>query len=76
MNTQIGYEQLRYAVWTVSYSNQIASGYAQNPIWADSLNKALELLFRRPGLNRLVYLIAFIFLCHWGDDNFGCVDFQ
>ncbi len=41
MDTQIGYEQLRYAVWTVSYSNQIPSGYAQNRIWADSLNEAL-----------------------------------
>ncbi len=27
-------------VWTVSYSNQIPSGYAQNRIWADSLNEA------------------------------------
>ncbi len=34
-------EQLRYAVWTVSYSNQIPSGYAQNRIWANSLNEAL-----------------------------------
>ncbi len=41
MDAQIGYEQLRYAVWTVSYSNQIPSGYAQNQIWADSLNEAL-----------------------------------
>ncbi len=41
MDAQIGYEQLRYAVWTVSYSNQIPSGYAQNRIWADSLNEAL-----------------------------------
>ncbi len=41
MDTQIGYGQLRYAVWTVSYSNQIPSGYAQNRIWADSLNEAL-----------------------------------
>ncbi len=40
MDTQIGYGQLRYAVWTVSYSNQIPSGYAQNRIWADSLNEA------------------------------------
>ncbi len=40
MDTQIGYEQLRYAVWTVSYSNTIPSGYAQNQIWADSLNEA------------------------------------
>ncbi len=42
MDTKIGYEQLRYAVWTVSYSNQIkvTSGYAQNRIWADSLNEA------------------------------------
>ncbi len=43
MDKQIGYEQLRYTVWTVSYSNQIPSGYAQNRIWADSLNEALEL---------------------------------
>ncbi len=41
MDTQIGYEQLQYAVWTVSYSNPIPSGYAQNRIWADSLNEAL-----------------------------------
>ncbi len=41
MDTQIGYEQLQYAVWPVSYSNQIPSGYAQNRIWADSLNQAL-----------------------------------
>ncbi len=40
MDTQIGYGQLRYAEWTVSYSNQIPSGYAQNRIWADSLNEA------------------------------------
>ncbi len=40
MDTQIVYEQLRYAVWTVSYSNQIPSGSAQNRIWADSLNEA------------------------------------
>ncbi len=40
MDTQIGYEQLQYAVWTVSYSNQIPSRYAQNRIWADSLNEA------------------------------------
>lgn len=46
MDTQIGYEQLRYAAWTVSYSNQIPSGYAQNRIWADSLNEASELLFK------------------------------
>ncbi len=43
MDAQIGYEQLRYAVWTVSYSNQIPSGYAQNRIWADSLNEPLVL---------------------------------
>ncbi len=42
MDTQIGYGQLRYAVWTVSYSNQIPSRYAQNRIWADSLNEAFE----------------------------------
>ncbi len=42
MDTQIGYGQLRYAVWTVSYSNQIPSGYAQNRIWADSLNEAFS----------------------------------
>ncbi len=41
MDAQIGYNQLRYAVWTVSYSNQIPSGYSQNRIWADSLNEAL-----------------------------------
>ncbi len=41
MDTQIRYEQLRYAVWTVSYSNQIPSRYAQNRIWADSLNVAI-----------------------------------
>ncbi len=40
MDTQLGYEQLRYTVWTVSHSNQIPSGYAQNRIWADSLNEA------------------------------------
>ncbi len=40
MDTQIGYEQVWFAVWTVSYSNQISSGYAQNRIWADSLNEA------------------------------------
>ncbi len=40
MDTQIGYEQVWFAVWTVSYSNQIPSGYAQNRIWADSLNEA------------------------------------
>ncbi len=45
MDTQIGYEQLRYAVWTVSYSNPIPSGYAQNRIWADSLNEALVFLW-------------------------------
>ncbi len=43
MDAQIWYGQLRYAVWTVSYSNQIPSGYAQNRIWADSLNEAYEL---------------------------------
>ncbi len=42
MDTQIAYEQLRYTVWTVSYSNQIPSGYSQNWIWADSLNEALH----------------------------------
>ncbi len=42
MDTQIGFEQLRYAVWTVSYSNPIPSGYAQNRIWADSLNEAID----------------------------------
>ncbi len=41
MDTQIGYEQLQYAV----YTNQIPSGYAQNLIWADSLNKAYDTLF-------------------------------
>ncbi len=46
MDTQIGCEQLRYAVWTVSYSNQIPSGYAQNRIWADSLNEALDIPFK------------------------------
>ncbi len=40
MDTQIGYEKLRYAVWTDSYSNQIPSRYAQNRIWANSLNEA------------------------------------
>ncbi len=45
MDTQIGYEQLRYAVWTVSYSNPIPSGYAQNRIWADSLNEAIDGFF-------------------------------
>ncbi len=40
MDTHIGYEQLRYALWTVSYSNMIPSAYAQNRIWADSLNEA------------------------------------
>ncbi len=40
MDTQIGCEQLRYAVWTVSYSNQIPSGNEQNQILADSLNEA------------------------------------
>ncbi len=49
MDTQIGYEQLQYAVWPVSYSNQIPSGYAQNRIWADSLNEAL---IRKRGFNR------------------------
>ncbi len=44
MDTQIGYGQLQYAVWTVSYSNQIPSGYAQNRIWADSLNEAINSL--------------------------------
>lgn len=44
MDTQIGYEQLRYTVWTVSYSNQIPSGYAQNWIWADSVNVAKNVL--------------------------------
>ncbi len=29
MDIQIGYEQLQYGVWTVSYSTQIPSGYAQ-----------------------------------------------
>ncbi len=46
MDTQIGYEQLRYAVWTVSYSNPIPSGYAQNRIWADSLNEAFDVAWR------------------------------
>ncbi len=41
MDTQIGYEQLQYAAWAVSSSNQIPSGYAQNRIWADSLNQAI-----------------------------------
>ncbi len=40
MDTQIRYEPLPYTVWTVSYSNQIPSGYAQNRIWADSLTEA------------------------------------
>ncbi len=41
MDTQIGYEQLWYAVWTVSYSNQIPSGYAQNlTVLVDNLNEA------------------------------------
>ncbi len=42
MDTQIEYEQLQYTVWPVSYSNQIPSGYAQNRIWADSLNETLK----------------------------------
>ncbi len=33
MDTQIWYEQLRY-------TDRIPSGYAQNRIWADSLNEA------------------------------------
>lgn len=40
MDTQIGYKRLQYTVWTVNYSNQIPSRYAQNRIWADGLNEA------------------------------------
>ncbi len=45
MDTQIGYEQLLYTVWTVNYSNPIPSGYAQNRIWAEGLNEAELALF-------------------------------
>ncbi len=43
MDTQIGHEQLQYAVWAFSYLNQIPSRYAQNRIWADSLNEVQRL---------------------------------
>ncbi len=45
MDTQTGYEQLLYTVWTVNYSNPIPSGYAQNRIWAEGLNEAELALF-------------------------------
>ncbi len=48
--SQIEYEQLQYAVWTVSYSNQIPSGYAQNQIWADSTCS-----FSRAGICKVIF---------------------
>ncbi len=69
MDTQIGYEQLLYTVWTVNYSNPIPSGYAQNRIWAEGLNEAELALFIHscatptPSPNSILLFLSVVLHC-------------
>ncbi len=51
MDTQLGYKQLRYTVWTVSHSNQIPSGIRGH---MTLLNRTLFCVF---GVMQCVYAV-------------------